>query len=640
LILGMAQDVTDRKQMEETQTRLLSILESASDFIGMADISGRALYLNRAGRRMMGLAVDTEITQLTVADHHPAWVNDLIVREGIPVASRDGVWAGETAILTNDGNEIPVWQVIVAHKDASGKVTATSTIARDITERKQNEQKLRENEQRLRVMVENLPAGALYRDGDRVFSNRGVEQLTGYSSAEITTIDQWFSMLYGQEASVVRALYEQDRDANFPSDRTVPLTRKDGQIRTVEFAAYKDESAEVWLVHDITDRKQAEEALRESEERYRELFENANDIVYTHDLAGHFTSLNRAGERITGYTRDEILTMGVAQIVAPEYRERARQMIVHKVDERDVTVYELEIVAKDGHRVTLEVSTRLIYQSDRPVGVQGIARDITERKQAEKEKEQLQRQLAQVQRLEALGTLAGGIAHDFNNLLTPIVGFAELTMDDVPPGTIARRNLEEILQASRRAKTLVQQILTFSRSHQQRDSPIQLQQVVEETLALLRITPLKNVQIHAHLAAPSETLLANSVQMQQVLMNLCVNAFHAMQEKGGVLEVGLERVEVDQDSDLTRRGLEPRPHLRLTVRDSGYGMTPETRERIFEPFFTTKPTGEGNGMGLAIVHGIVTGHHGTITVESQPGEGATFDIYLPVLDGKERGAQP
>jgi len=340
-----------------------------------------------------------------------------------------------------------------------------------------------------------------------------------------------------------------------------------------------------------TEKQHTEGALRDSEARYRELFENANDLVYVHDLAGNFLAINKAAERISGYARDEALGMNLNRVVAPEYQELARQMITRKVAGEEATTYELALVTKSGRRVLLEVSSRLICRDGKPVAVQGIARDITERKQ-------LEAQLHRVQRMEALGTLAGGIAHDFNNILTAMLGFTELTLDEVAQESRAWRNLQEVLTAGQRAKDLVRQILTFSRQTEQARKPVQLHPIIQEALKLLRASLPSTIEIQEHVSAEVGTVLANPTQMHQVFMNLCTNAAYAMRETGGVLEVRLDVATVDATFAAAYPPLRPGPYMRLTVQDTGRGMAPGVLERIFEPFFTTKGVGEGTGMAL------------------------------------------
>ncbi len=264
-----------------------------------------------------------------------------------------------------------------------------------------------------------------------------------------------------------------------------------------------------------------------------------------------------------------------------------------------------------------------------------LERQIEERTQALAESE---RQMQQVLKLQAIGTLAGGIAHDFNNILFPIIGYTELTMDDVPEGSPIRRNLEEILKAASRAKELVQQILTFRRQNGHERRPLKVHGIVGEALRLLRASIPKTIEIDCVVDPHCRSIMGDPTQIHQVVMNLCTNAYQAMQETGGTLAVRLDHVNISYEETLKRIGIKMGPHVHLTVSDEGVGMEPTVLDRIFEPYYTTKEPGKGTGLGLSVIHGIVKNHGGFITVESAPGKGSTFHVYLPTVDEEEEVA--
>jgi len=253
---------------------------------------------------------------------------------------------------------------------------------------------------------------------------------------------------------------------------------------------------------------------------------------------------------------------------------------------------------------------------------------------------QSERQLQQVMKLQAIGTLAGGIAHDFNNILFPIVGYTELTMDDVPEDSQARQNLEEILKATNRAKELVQQILTFSRQDGRERKPLQVQFLIKEALKLLRATIPSTIDIAYNVDEKCGHIMGDPTQIHQVVMNLCTNAYHAMQETGGTLEVALKEVDISYEKSVERVGMKVGRHLELTVKDTGHGMGAEVLERIFEPYYTTKEQGKGTGLGLSVIHGIIKNHGGDISVSSQLNKGTAFTVYLPVLDDVDVDIEP
>jgi PAS domain S-box-containing protein len=392
-------------------------------------------------------------------------------------------------------------------------------------------------------------------------------------------------------------------------------------VRTEQLVAERT-TANAALEREIAERTRMGAALLESETRYRDLFENAHDMLYTHDLAGNFTAINRRGEQLTGYTRDELLALNIRHIVAPEHLELLQLMMARPRAGLPATMYEVDIITKTGQRRTLEVSTQCIARAGAPLGVQGIARDLTERTR-------LEVQLRQAQKMEALGTLAGGIAHDFNNILTAILGYTELALFTIPTENPPWHHLQAVRKAGQRAAALVQQILTFSRRTEQQRTPTQLQLLIQETLQFLRATLPTTIALQQDLDPRAGPVLADASQIHQVLLNLCTNAAHAMRETGGALHIRLEAIRLPTEDASAPHGLGAGPYVRLTVRDTGHGMPPEIRDRIFEPFFTTKGPGEGTGMGLSVVHGIIASHGGAITVESAPRHGTTVRVYLP-----------
>ena len=286
------------------------------------------------------------------------------------------------------------------------------------------------------------------------------------------------------------------------------------------------------------------------------------------------------------------------------------------------------------------MSTRVTTDRDGEIVYEGLMEDITERKQMEEERKRLEVQLQQAQKMESIGTLAGGIAHDFNNILTPIIVQTELSLLDLTDESPVWFNLQEVLKAGNRAKDLVAQILTFSRQTEQQPIPLKIAPIAREAIKLLRASLPTTIEIRFDLREGSDTVMADPTQIHQVFMNLCTNAGHAMQETGGILQVSLSDIDVDSDFAVKHTDLEPGPYLKLTVSDTGHGISPEVMARIFHPFFTTKDRTEGTGMGLSVVHGIISGYGGAITADSEPGKGAIFNVFLPrtrskVLEKKE-----
>jgi len=390
-------------------------------------------------------------------------------------------------------------------------------------------------------------------------------------------------------------------------------------------------------------RQQAEKELRESEERFRFLAERMADIIWTVNLDFQTTYVSPSIEKILGFTPEERKRQTLEEMITPGSLEKVQRMFLEELrrdeagnddPDRSVTI-EVEYYRKDGSIVWLENKVKAMRDSSgRIEGIYGVSRDITERKIAEKEKIKLQHQLQHVQKMESIGTLAGGIAHDFNNILGIIVGNAELAMSDIPEWHPARRNLEEILTSSIRARDIVKQILAFSRQSPQEMKPVRISPIIKESLKLLRSSIPTTIAIHQSISSESDTVLANPVQIHQVLINLCINAVHAMEERGGVLEVGLEDVELDSGDAIQYHDLPSGKYVKLTVSDTGKGIEAMLLKRIFDPYFTTKDVGKGSGMGLSVVHGIVKSHGGCVTVNSEPGRGTVFNVLFPCIEDK------
>jgi len=384
-----------------------------------------------------------------------------------------------------------------------------------------------------------------------------------------------------------------------------------------------------------TEPKRAEQALRESEERFSKLFEQSNDAILIHK-SGQIIDVNQRACEMLGYSKDQLRAMAIEDLHPEKNHTEFWRRIDTAQRERSL-VFETQFKKADGTIVDVEVSSRVIDDEEKII--QGIARDITDRKRAEQQEQKLEAQLQEAQRMEALGTLAGGIAHDFNNILSLIIGYTELVLNEIPKGSQLWEDLREVYQAGKRARDLVKQILVFSRQDKSERKPVKLHLVVTDALKLLRSSLPTTIEIREHLTATG-MVLADPTQIEQVIMNLCTNAYHAMRERGGLLEVRLEEVVLEGEAAARPLELPPGPYVTLTVRDTGHGMSGTVMDHIFEPYFTTKRTGEGTGTGLARVHGIVKGHGGAIAVDSAPDKGATFQVFLPTVDGAKAGEEP
>ncbi len=383
-------------------------------------------------------------------------------------------------------------------------------------------------------------------------------------------------------------------------------------------------------------RHKVEQALRESEEKYRELVENATDLVWSIDLEGNFLSANRAMGNLLGYAPEEIVGEPWERFV-PEEDQRAivRRAIREKLEDGQArTGYEVRLLARSGELVPVEVNSRMIERDGHPVAIQGTARDVGERRR-------LEEQLRQAVKMEAIGRLAGGVAHDFNNLLTAITGYGERILARLRPTDPLRGEVTEILRAGERAADLTRELMAFGRRQAAAPRRLDLNELIEQRMPMLRRIVGDDVVVVDLAEARVGRVLADPALCEQVLVNLMVNARDAM-PGGGRIEVATAAAE---PAEIRGRGIQSVPHLayvRLSVRDTGEGMDAATMARIFEPFFTTKELGKGTGLGLSTVYGIVKQCEGFIFADSHPGQGSVFHVYLPLAETPEEtaGAAP
>jgi two-component system cell cycle sensor histidine kinase/response regulator CckA len=400
---------------------------------------------------------------------------------------------------------------------------------------------------------------------------------------------------------------------------------KDGAVIHAEIAMtpfdLPSQRLDLVLAHDIGDYIATVDALRASEVRYRDLFENATDAIFTTDLNLNFTALNSAAEALIGYTREQAMGLSVASIVTRETLEEVQRKLAEQRAGRPPSVYETEILAADGRYVPIEVISRLIFRDGAPIGVQGIARDITARRR-------LEQQLRQAQKMEAVGRLAGGVAHDFNNLLTVIVGYSQDIIERLPADDPTHADAVQILNAGGYAVDLTRQLLAFSRKQILSPRVLDLNDVIGDLTAMLRRLIGANVELAIRTAPDRCAVKADSGQLQQVIVNLVVNARDAMPQ-GGTVTIGTAEAVLDERAAAEQPGLVQGHYVLLTISDTGSGMDPLTRAQIFEPFFTTKVAGKGTGLGLCTVYGIVKQSGGYIFVDSEPDLGTTFRLYFP-----------
>jgi len=432
----------------------------------------------------------------------------------------------------------------------------------------------------------------------------------------------------------------------FGSSIALPLPLKEGRGALNLYAGERSafDAEEVHLLSQLADdlaygidvirgrevHRRTAKSLQESEEKYRTLIAGAHDAIVLIDAeTGLVIEANAAAERLLGRTQAEIIGMSRTEFCPGVDRELCHHVLNRRGDDQQMVPEDVYVVRGDGRLVPVQVSASVVTIGGKQV-IQGIFRDIGKKRQAEEH-------LRRAQKMESLGALAGGIAHDFNNILAPILGYSELCLSMVDPHDKLHTFMAEILAASHRAKDLVRQIQAFSRQGEQQNQPLLVQVVVKEALKFLRSSLPATIDLHTDIDAPGGYVLCDPAQIHQVVMALCTNAYQAMVAKGGELTVMLRRVEVGEQ--LAVLGLSPGAYLCLVVGDTGVGIANHDMPRIFEPYFTTKGPGEGTGMGLAVVDGIVRKCGGVIEVDSQLGHGATFRVYLPEIGDKTAVAE-
>lgn len=436
-----------------------------------------------------------------------------------------------------------------------------------------------------------------------------------------------------------------------PVDRGVgyfegEVCTKTGQVRWIFWHAIvrRDEEGRVVAIvcsgQDLTKRKEAEEALREAEQRLRTIIETTHEGFAIIDRqTNNIVDINTAWHQMMGYSREEILDQNLYDLVDPADHHVTRHSLSLAQNHLHYH-FQVRLKKKDGTVLYSEANASLLGDdaSERDLNVLFFS-DLTKRREQEQSQRQLEKQLQQAQKLETLGTLAGGIAHDFNNVLTPIVGYCALLLDQLPQGDKNRDRIEQISQAANRGQQMIKHILTFSRRSEGERMNINILPVIQEAFDLVQSTLPANIEFTLETPDTEIPVLADSTQIQQVMLNLSTNAIHAMPE-GGQLKICISTHSANLPSKTLMTNLGSGPYVRLSVSDTGTGMNEEVLAQIFDPFYTTKKKGEGTGLGLAMVHGIVTGHKGDIVVKSAPTEGTTFDIYLPLASRPAQQALP
>jgi len=620
-------DVTGRRKGEKALSEQAALLDLAHDAIMVCALDGTIQSWTHGAETIFGWTKEEALGKKSheLLKSEFAEPLDRIVEKII----RTGRWEGELVQTNRRGVKLITSGRWALKVDDKGRPSGILKINIDVTESKKGERALLASSRYTRSLIEASldPLVTISPDGKITDVNRATELVTGYSRDELIGSD--FSDYFSDPVKARRG-YQMAFSRGEVRDYPLAIRNALGGVTEVVYNAsvYKNETGEVQGVfaaaRDITERKKAEEERL----RLAKALEQTAEGIVILDIDQEISYVNAAFEKISGLRAQDVLRSTYDEILRAAGIEDGLELkIKDALDRRERWIGHM-IRHKPGvgpYEVDAAISP-VFDESGALKNFVAIERDVTD-------EVRLQEHIRQGQKVEALGTLAGGIAHDFNNILMPILINTEMCALDEPEGTPNARRMKLVLEAANRGKDLVKQIISFSRRKAQEKTRIRVGPVLKEGLTLLRASIPKNIEIVDEIKAESADVLADATHIHQVLINLCSNAAYAMRDKGGDLTVRLSEVEIGPARAALHLDLKPGPYLELVVKDTGHGMTPEVRRKAFDPFFTTKAPGEGSGIGLPVVHGIVKDLGGAIDVESEVGKGSTFTIFLPRLKG-------
>jgi two-component system cell cycle sensor histidine kinase/response regulator CckA len=635
-------DITERVRAEEalreSEERFRQFFENEPEYCYMVSPEGIILDVNSAALKALGYKKEELVgkpLQMIYAPESRPRIKQLFAKWKETGELRNE----EMVIVTKEGNRRTVLLSASAVRDKDGRILHSVSVQRDITERKRAAEALRESEEKYRLLVESLQEGiwVIDQDAHTTFVNSRMAEMLGYNVDEMQG-RHLFSFMDERGVEIAKHYLER-RKRGIKEQHELKFLRKDG-TRVYALLATSpitdDEGNYIGAtagVQDITKRKQAEEALRESEEKYRILVENQTDLVVKVDTEGRFQFVSPTYCELFGKKQEELLGKTFLPLVHEDDRQTTAKAMEDLYKPPYTCYVEQRALTKDGWRWLAWADKAVLDQDGNVVAIVGVGRDITERKR-------LEEQLLQSQKMEAVGRLTGGIAHDFNNLLTVIIGFSELLLHrHLDEGGPLYKPIEEIQKAGKQAASLTGQLLAFSRKQVLQPRVLDLNAVVSDMDKMLHRLIGEDIDLVTLLDPDLGPVKADPGQLEQVIVNLAINARDAMPQ-GGQLTIETADAELDEAYARQHIAVEPGPYVMLAVSDTGVGMDEETQSHIFEPFFTTKEKGEGTGLGLATVYGIVKQSGGYIWFYSEMGQGTTFKVYLPRVEGAVEPLRP
>ncbi len=632
--------MVDNLRKTERLKSYRQLFEGVADPVFIYDFSGKILDVNKIAVDQFGFSkreFENKALVKMVPVKHREKISGLIeklLETGKPVVF-------ETEIYTK--NNILVYIECHAKKIVFKGQNAVLSVARDITKRKKAQQDLIKSEERLSLALEvSLAITWEFDLKTKKFTiDTGNFKLPGYGKKDIKNIKNTLKLIHPENVNKAKHRFNKFiKGITSCYYDEFPVVTENGEQRWFHNRAriikYDDKHKPLIIIGtaiDISELKQAEQALRNNEERYRTILDNRNIGYFEVDLNGNMTFFNDAMCEIFGYSPDELFGMN--------YRAYTDDKTSKKIKEKYDTIlktglslknFEYSARTRSGDLVEIEASVSLKKDlKGQPCGFRGLIIDITDRKNAEREKEKLEMELRQSHKMEAIGTLAGGIAHDFNNILSGIFGYCQLAEMNINNPVKAKACISQVFMAAKRAAGLIQQILTFTRRTDHKKHPLNISIVVKEALKLIRSSIPSTIEIKENIVS-NMPVIADPTQIHQVVMNLCTNAYHAMRDKGGILEIELKDIEISEHKNFSEiNNMASGRYIHLKVSDTGHGMDERILEKIFDPYFSTKKPGEGTGLGLALVYAIVEDHKGHIKVYSTPGKGSEFHVFLPAI---------
>jgi len=565
--------------LRESEEKHRSILENIEEGYFEVDLTGNMIFLNDSTAKIIGYSRDE-----LMGMNNRQYTDEKNAKKLYQTFNK--VYAtGEThkgfdwEVIGKDGRQRYVEVSASLRKDSEGQPIGFRGVIRDVSERKRTEKKLQESEEELRTIIEHSNELFYIHGTDHVLTyvSPTSKDILGYTPEEIMI--QW-QKLASDNPTNQRGMEITEKAIKTGKKQKpylLELIKKNGTLVLLEIdeTPIKDATGKVVSIagaaRDVGQQKHTERRILQSEKRFRELFDSISDLIYTHDLKGYFLSLNPAIEKLIGYEHNELIGHKISEIMKPEFgpvfeNEYLKQLKTQGYLE-GITIY----LKKNGGKAYVEYRSTMVYPGDGEPYVSGVGRDVSERVLSERKLIKLQEQLTQAQKMEAIGTLAGGIAHDFNNILFPMFGYLEMMLEDIPKDSPLRSHLVEVFNGAKRARDLVKQILTFSRQSDHERKPLEAQRVIKEALKLIKSTLPSTIEISHDIQEDCGLVLSDPTLIHQIVMNMCTNAYHAMEKTGGKLTITLKEVELSAE-DLKDPAMIPGPHFCLTVADSGPGM--------------------------------------------------------------------